>query len=388
MTDTALNPEIAFAPKGQSFISLIKDEIGTTLRLGGEWTIENAAEIDRLMPDTHQRITASTLIDVSGITKLDTTGAVLVRRYAEQGRDGTCALVRGLTCPEKRLLDVITSTPPDAQTEPDLLPWGQQTLIEIGKYAEGVVRSIGNLLGFIGLTLQRFFLLFLHPERLRLAPLVHQFELTGIKAMGIVGMISFLTGAVMVNQGSIQLAKFGADIFVIDMLAILQFRELGLLLTAIIIAGRSGSSFTAQIGSMKLREEVDAMVTLGMNPVDVLVLPRLIALMIALPLLTFFADICGITGGIIMAWVQLDITPASFVSYFQAVTSVDDFMVGLMKAPFCALVIVVCGCYRGLAVHGSAESLGANTTRSVVESIFLVIVLDAFFAVFFTTIGI
>ena len=369
------------------FVELADDGVDHVLKLSGEWTIANAGEINRLMPSFHEEMTGDTVIDVSGITRLDTTGAVLVRRYSETGRDDTCAIVQGLSCPEKRLLDVITGVPPEAPTEPDMVPWHERTLIDIGLFAESVATSVGNLLSFIGLTLTRLFLTIGHPSRLRLAPMVHQFEVVGLKAIGIVALISFLTGAVMVNQGSIQLAKFGADIYVINMLAVLQFRELGLLLTAIIVAGRSGSSFTAQIGSMRLREEVDAMLTLGMNPIDVLVLPRLIALSLALPLLTFIADVSGVIGGMIMAWMQLEITPASFISYFQSVAVLDDFLVGMIKAPFCALVIVVCGCYQGLSVRGSAESLGANTTRSVVQAIFLVIVLDAFFAVFFTTIG-
>nr|WP_281500643.1 ABC transporter permease [Kordiimonas marina] len=248
------------------------------------------------------------------------------------------------------------------------------------------ISSLGRLLSFLGLVLIRLIGSLLNPGRLRLIPILHQMDVVGLRAMGIVGLISFLIGAVMVNQGAIQLAKFGADIFVIDMLGIAHLRELGILLTAIIIAGRSGSAFTAQIGSMKLHEEVDAMMTLGMNPIDVLVLPRLIALVICLPLLTFYADLIGIIGGALMAWVQLDITPANFFVYFRDVISIDHYWVGIIKAPFFAAVIATCGCYQGLQVEGSADALGSRTTKSVVQAIFLVIALDALFSVFFTAI--
>jgi len=209
----------------------------------------------------------------------------------------------------------------------------------------------------------------------------------GLNAMGIVGLITFLIGAVMVNQGAIQLQKFGAELFVVDLLGITLLREMAPLLTAIIVAGRSGSAFTAQIGSMKLNEEVDAMRTLGMNPIDVLVLPRLMALMICLPLLTFYADIVGIAGGVLMAWAQLDISPANFIVYFRDVVSYDHYLAGLIKAPFFAMIIASCGCYQGLRVAGSADDLGMRTTKSVVQAIFLVIVLDAVFAIFFTSVG-
>lgn len=364
-----------------------KDQKTTTLYLHGDWTLDNAAKINSLMDTIHKAITPDTLISIENIDRLDTTGAILIRRYAEITPGGICSLISGFKDSHKQLLDIINTVPPAADTEPAPESFIINMLVDIGKFMHQMVISSGNLLSFIGLTLTRLFVAMTIPGRLKLTPIVHQLDRIGVRSLGIVGLISFLIGAVMVNQGSIQLEQFGASIFVIDMLGILQFRELGVLLASIIIAGRSGSSFTAQIGSMKLREEVDAMRTLGMNPVDVLVLPRLIALTLALPLLTFFADLVGIFGGMLMAWGQLGITPASFISYFRDAVSVGDFMVGMIKAPFNALVIVVVGCYQGLTVEGSAESLGANTTRSVVQAIFLVIVLDAFFAIFFSAIG-
>lgn len=362
---------------------------GTTamVKLLGDWTLDNAGQIDRDMHQVAGLCQNGAILDCSDIQGLDTAGALLVRRYAQTVENIAPAVLTGVLARHKNLLDVVSACPPSAPTQPDHDSWYITVLYEMGESAFSFFRSAKNLLGFIGLVLSRLFGALFEPSRIRLVPLVHQLEVVGLKAMGIVGLISFLIGAVMVNQGAVQLAKFGADIFVIDMLGISHLRELGILLTAIIVAGRSGSSFTAQIGSMRLNEEVDAMSTLGMNTLDILVLPRLLAMLIALPLLGFYADVLGVFGGIMMAWFQLDITPANFIVYFRDVVSLDHFLAGILKAPFFAIVIVVSGCYHGLAVSGSAASLGIRTTRSVVQSIFLVIVLDAFFAVFFTSIG-
>ncbi len=369
------------------FISVETSDATAMVKLLGDWILDNAGQIDRDMHQVAVLCQGGAILDCSEIQELDTAGALLVRRYAQTVESAAPAILTGVLARHKNLLDVVSACPPPAPTQPDHDPWYIAVLYEMGESAFSFFRSAKNLLGFIGLVLSRLFGALFEPSRIRLVPLVHQLEVVGLKAMGIVGLISFLIGAVMVNQGAVQLAKFGADIFVIDMLGISHLRELGILLTAIIVAGRSGSSFTAQIGSMRLNEEVDAMSTLGMNTLDILVLPRLLAMLIALPLLGFYADVLGVFGGIMMAWFQLDITPANFIVYFRDVVSLDHFLAGILKAPFFAIVIVVSGCYHGLSVSGSAASLGIRTTRSVVQSIFLVIVLDAFFAVFFTSIG-
>lgn len=360
---------------------------GVMVKFAGDWVLENARDINGDMQRVVALCGGNAVLDCSSIGNLDTAGALLVRRYAQSIDNEGAAVLTGVLAQHKSLLDVVSACPPPTKTRPDDVAWYLTVLYELGESAFGFARSAKNLLGFIGIVLSRLFGALWQPSRIRIVPLIHQLDVVGLKAMGIVGLISFLIGAVMVNQGAVQLAKFGADIFVIDMLGISHLRELGILLTAIIVAGRSGSSFTAQIGSMRLNEEVDAMTTLGMNTLDVLVLPRLLALLIALPLLGFYADMLGIAGGIMMAWFQLDIAPANFIVYFREVITIDHFMVGILKAPFFAVVIVVSGCYHGLAVSGSAASLGMRTTRSVVQSIFLVIVLDAFFAVFFTAVG-
>ena len=392
------------------YIAIEQQDNAVICRMAGDWTIDHAEVIDNLM----QQIIAAAVtlaknnrlqrvcFDGAGLNRLDTTGAILVRRYttfaANAFKDAAIQLktlsvadtqVELMNVPAalSPLLETIPSCPATKQTEPDPYPWYEQILADVGAATTKLILSGGSLLSFIGLVLIRLFSLIFAPKRLRLIPLMHQIDVVGFRAMGIVGLIAFLIGAVMVNQGAIQLSKFGADIFVIDMLGISHLRELGILLTAIIIAGRSGSAFTAQIGSMKLHEEVDAMTTLGMNPIDVLVLPRVLALVIALPLLTFYADVMGIAGGALMAWAQLDISPGNFLHYFRDVVSIDHALVGLIKAPFFALVIAISGCYEGFRVARSADSLGAHTTSSVVQSIFLVIILDALFAIFFTAVG-
>ena len=381
------------AIQNNDFVSV--DDVGpeTRILLKGDWVIENAHDIDLTMrslfstKSPQSNALSSSTLDCGGLKSLDTTGAVLVRRFAGQMGEHCEATLTGVPDAHKPLLDVITCCPPPARMEPETLPWHISILSETGEAVWMALRSFARLLSFLGLVLVRLMGSITDPGRVRIIPIIHQMDVTGMRAMGIVGLISFLIGAVMVNQGAIQLAKFGADIFVIDMMGISHLRELGILLTAIIIAGRSGSAFTAQIGSMVLNEEVDAMRTLGMDPIDVLVLPRLIALLVCLPLLAFYADVLGIAGGMLMAWVQLDISPGNFIVYFREEISVDHFWVGVIKAPFFAAIIATCGCYQGLRVEGSADALGSRTTKSVVQAIFLVIVFDALFAIFFTSIG-
>ena len=392
MTDTVADQIPPSSPRAgtsayrYSVVSRL-DDGRLALRLQGDWTLDHAKEIDSLMMDAVQRGRGVEVIDVSRMGRMDTTGTILVRRHSRVLGGGRDLPVVGILPIHSALLSTITCCPPEEPTEPDYVPMTEQVLTDIGSATMNSIMAGGTLLSFLGLVVSRLATLGPHPGRLRMTSLVAQIEEVGFKSMGIVGLISVLIGAVMVNQGAVQLAKFGADIFVIDMVGIGQLRELGILLTAIIIAGRSGSAFTAQIGSMKLNEEVDAIQTIGMNPIDVLVTPRVLALMIALPLLTFYADILGIAGGAAMAWAQLGISPANFLFYLREVVPIENLWVGIIKAPFFAMVIAISGCYEGLKVEQSAESLGKHVTRSVVQSIFLVIALDALFAIFFTAVG-
>ena len=225
------------------------------------------------------------------------------------------------------------------------------------------------------------------PWRIRWTALVNHMEQAGLNAVPIVGLISFLVGAVLAYQGADQLRRFGAEIFVVNLIGISVLREIAILLTAIIVAGRSGSAFTAAIGSMKVREEIDAMRILGLDPMEILVLPRVLALVVTLPLLAFFADIMGLLGGAFMAWAALGIGPGQFLERLGDAIPMWSFWVGLIKAPVFAFLIAMVGCYEGFQVEGSAESVGRLTTQAVVEAIFLVIVADAVFSILFAYLG-
>jgi phospholipid/cholesterol/gamma-HCH transport system permease protein len=226
-----------------------------------------------------------------------------------------------------------------------------------------------------------------HPSRFRFTSMVHQLDNVGWRAVPIIMLITFLIGCIIAQQGIFHFRKFGADIYVVDMVGILVLREIGVLIVAIMVAGRSGSAYTAELGSMKMREEIDALRTMGFDPVEVLILPRIVALIIAVPILTFLGSMAALYGGGLVVWFYGGIDPDIYIQRLKEAISLDTFKVGMIKAPFMALVIGVVACVEGLAVKGSSESLGLQTTASVVESIFLVIVLDGCFAIFFASIG-
>jgi phospholipid/cholesterol/gamma-HCH transport system permease protein len=217
---------------------------------------------------------------------------------------------------------------------------------------------------------------------------VHQLDKVGWRAVPIILLITFLIGCIIAQQGIFHFGKFGADIYVVDMIGILVLRELGVLIVCIMVAGRSGSAYTAELGSMKMREEVDALRTMGFDPIEVLVLPRVLALIIAVPILTFLGSLAALYGGGLVAWAYGGVEPEVFLQRLREAVTIDTFKVGMIKAPFMALVVGVVACVEGMKVKGSAESLGLQTTASVVESIFLVIVMDGLFAMFFASVGI
>lgn len=380
--------DIAEVVEEQPWVTVEYGEHTLMVRAGGAWVMTTTAALEPQIDAVRAGPEPAAVVDVSDVSRMDTTGAWLLYKVARLLRQaGQDVSFKGADPIQQSLLDAVSANDNPCAIAPPARNSLLRQVEEVGMGTISVVTAFGALLSFLGLVLARFLGALRHWDRLRLAPLVHQMEHVGLKAMPIVGLISFLIGAVIVNQGAVQLRKFGADVLVVDMLAISQLRELGILLTAIIVAGRSGSAFTAQIGSMNLHEEIDAMKTLGLNPIDLLVLPRLLALVLMLPLLTFYADLMGLLGGGLMAWVTLDISPGTFLTQLGEAATMTDFMVGFIKAPVFAIVIAVCGCFEGMSVRGGAEAVGHHTTRSVVESIFLVIVLNALFAVFFTTIG-
>jgi phospholipid/cholesterol/gamma-HCH transport system permease protein len=321
-------------------------------------------------------------IDLREVTRLDTAGAWLLA-VTVQKSGGTFT---GTSPAQTALIDVVTRALPDtAPVKHRHLPF--QELEKIGRVTVAGARGLISITGFLGLVVARLLNTILHPSRLRFTALVFHMQQAGLNAVPIVALMAFLIGIVLAYQGADQLQQFGAEVFVVDLIAISVLRELGLLLTAIIVAGRSASAFTAAIGSMKMNQEVDAMRTLGLDPIEVLVLPRVLALLLLLPVLGFLADIAGLLGGALMSWYELGISPGMFQTRLLQ-TDVSHFVVGIAKAPFFAVIIGVIGCYQGMQVEANADSLGRLTSRAVVQAIFMVILADATFSIFFAAVGV
>lgn len=322
-------------------------------------------------------------LDLSGIERIDTVGAWLVYRLAaDHGAEVKCA------GPEAAfLIDQVRAADKPVRMRPDHTPTIVKVLAEIGAATNTAGRTMMGLLGFFGAMMISIVQVIRHPSRFRVNAVIQRFEVVGVSALGIIGLMSFLIGIVIAQQGAVQLRQFGAEVFTINLVGRLTLRELGVLMTAIMIAGRSGSAFAAQLGTMKLTEEIDAMRTIGVSPMEALVLPRTLASVAMMPLLGFYSSVIGIIGGGILCWVSLDIPPVTFIQRIREVTPITDLYVGLVKAPVFGFIIALTGCFQGMQVEGNAEEVGLRTTAAVVQAIFLVIVLDAFFAVFFTWIG-
>jgi len=349
----------------------------------GRWTVTAAAALEQALAPLDRTRAQKVDFDLSGLEAIDTAGALLLSRAVSHMAEAG-ASVRLLNIAERHraLLDQVARhrhAPPPPDRPRSVLRF---VIEEIGEGTVDFLRQGRDFIGFVGLTIESMVRSLLNPRRIRFTSVVFHIEEVGFNALPIVGLLSFLIGVVMAYQGAEQLRQFGAEIFVVNLIAVSVLRELGVLLTAIIVAGRSGSAFTAQIGSMKIREEVDAMRALGLDPMDALVLPRIFALVVSLPILAFFANIMGLVGGALMSWAVLDISPALFIDRLHQ-TNVWHYLTGMIKSPFFALIIGMVGCHQGMLVSGSAESVGNRTTRAVVEAIFLVILTDAAFSIFF-----
>ncbi len=357
--------------------------------IGEHLNSQSAGEFENLLSQLPTGDAQSVVIDLSKLQTLDTTGAWLVQKVVKLfQRAGASVVVDGANPTHSALLDHVSDSYRYCEIAPPIQPVIIRILTEIGENTLRVLGLLGALMAFMLRLLATMSIALRHPGQLRWRATAYQLEAIGTRSVPIVGLIAFLIGGVLVTQGAFQLRKFGAEIFVVDMLAISIFRELGVLLTAIMVAGRSGSAFTAHIGSMKLNEEIDAMEVIGMSPMTVLVVPRLIAFVIALPVLTLFANFMGLVGGAFVAWVTLGISPVVFIERAGEALQGWSLWLGVLKAPVFAVVITVCGCFEGLMVENSAVSLGKQTTKSVVEAIFLVIVINAAFAILFTALGI
>ena len=323
------------------------------------------------------------LLDLSGIDRIDTVGAWLIHRFAIEHQ----SRIEGLSPEAAHLMAQVAAADRDMAMRPPAQNLLIRLVAEVGQAAINALATMAGLIGFFGATVLAFVTVLRHPRRFRLNATVRRFEVVGVSALGIIGLMSFLIGLVIAQQGSVQLRQFGAEIFTINLVGRITLRELGVLMTAIMVAGRSGSAFAAQIGTMKLTEEIDAMRTIGVSPMEALVLPRVIAAVLMMPLLGFYSSVIAIIGGGLLCWVGLDIPPVTFIQRLREVVPLTDVYVGLVKAPVFGLIIAIAGCFQGMQVESDAEQVGQRTTSAVVQAIFLVIVLDAFFAVFFTWIG-
>jgi phospholipid/cholesterol/gamma-HCH transport system permease protein len=357
------------------------------LRAAGQWLVTAAAELDRRLRALPLPSGRRVILDAAGIDRLDTAGAWLLLRTEQElaalGNSVELANLRPNLAPLfEQLRDRGAGTPPPHPIPPHHTFVG--FLARMGEVTLAVLHRGYLILGFGGLVFETVVRSMRHPKRLRGAAIVRQMEVSGLDAMPIVGLLSFLIGIVMAYQGADQLRRFGAEIYTVNLLGVAILRELGVLLSAIIIAGRSGSAYTAQIGTMQVNQEVDALRTLGVDPVEVLVLPRVFGLVLTLPLLVFYADAMGLLGGCLMSWATLGISLAAFLEQLRGAVTGWTLWVGVIKAPFFAAIIAMVGCYEGFNVSGSAESVGRLTTQSVVESIFLVIVADAAFSILFS----
>nr|WP_186348971.1 MlaE family lipid ABC transporter permease subunit [Pseudomonas lundensis] len=360
------------------------------LHISGDWTLANYARLKQLNAQLSGKYDDSTHVDLDDVTRLDTAGASLLVELLGAERVSQLAdTTSRLPAADRALLQTVYSSMRDfcVPTKAAEENTGIQVLSRIGCAVDKLWQDSLKLLGFIGLILQTLARNLFHPKQWRITPVVAHIEQIGLNAAPIVVLLTFMVGAVVAFLGATVLANFGAGIFTVDLVAFSFLREFGVLLTAILLAGRTASAFTAQIGSMKANEEIDAIRTLGLDPMDLLVLPRVLALLIALPLLTFLAMMAGILGGAVVCIVSLGISPDMFISLLHSDIGVQHFLVGMVKAPFFAFLIAAVGCLEGFKVAGSAESVGEHTTSSVVQSIFIVIVLDAVAALFFMEMG-
>lgn len=347
--------------------------------MAGDWTLDNAVEIIRERENHH--LQSISHIDATGINQIDSWGAYYLKKLIADTGSGAKVSER-----QKQLIDFLPDRV-DKKEEAHSSPL-RSGFESIGRKAHSAKNEIHGAISFIGQTSYRFVKNFSSPGSFRFHSVIRHIDETGIRAMPIIGLLAILISMVISYQAATQLQKFGANIFTIDLTVISLLREMGVLITAIMVAGRSGSAFAAEIGVMKLREEVDALRTIGMDPFEVLVLPRVIALMITLPILTFIADIVGLAGGGVISMALLDIPLDQYIDRVQQVAKPTMFFVGMIKAPVFAFIIAIVGTYHGMNVSGSAESVGKLTTVSVVQSIFLVIMADALFSIIFSQVGI
>ena len=371
-------------------------ESGEHLQLAGvgAWTAENAGVLEPLIgaearSRRRRRGIRTVTIDMAGVERLDTFGAWLLERLLRTWKERGCTTeIRGLEQRFATLLDEVSQTNRANPVEPHGHGNGViDSLRMIGISVGEIWRDTVGVAVMLGAVVASFVRVATRPHTFRLTSMVYHLSRVGWNAVPIILLITFLIGCIIAQQGIFHFRKFGADIFVVDMIGILTLREIGVLIVSIMVAGRSGSAYTAELGAMKMREEIDALRTMGFDPVEVLILPRILALIVAVPILTFLGSMSALYGGGLVAWLYGGVDPEVFLGRLKETITLDTFTVGMIKAPFMAMVIGLVACVEGLQTKGSSESLGRQTTSSVVKSIFLVIVLDGLFAMFFASIG-
>jgi phospholipid/cholesterol/gamma-HCH transport system permease protein len=392
----ARNEAAAPVPAAVTPPALERDDASGEWRARGRWSVLAldgfAQQLAAMAGPGAAPADAPLVVDGSAVEALDTVGALLLARWAAAA-PGREIRWQGWTDPQRALLERMATEGPAAATArataatataTAAAPAHERALAHFGRASVDFAAEALDLLSFLGETATVFLREALHPARFRWRAVLHHVGITGVAAIPIVGLLGLLMGVVVAYQGAGQLARYGANIFVVDLVSLSMLREFAPLVTAIIVAGRSGSAFAAQLGTMSVTEEIDALRALGLSPIAVLVLPRLLALVIVLPLLTAFSDAMGLLGGMIMASVRLHVTFTSFLERLPHAVSATTLLLGVGKAPVFAGIVAVVGCYQGLRTKGGADSVGTQTTRAVVQSIFLVISADAVFSVAFS----
>jgi len=350
------------------------------LKAEGVWRLSTVQEIEHLLRNVP--LQKKIVWDLSAVTDFDSAGVLLFIEYFDRFKASTEVEVKGYRQSQEKMYTLLKT-----HTVAPIPPRKSSFFEALGKDVVTLLLDIKDFITFLGHLFASLFHTLFHPKNIRLKEMVYHIHHSGFNALVIIGLTSFLVGMVIAYQGAVQLAKFGADIFIVDTVGISIVRELGPMITAIVIAGRSGSAYTAEIGAMKITEEIAAMRTMGFDPYNFLVLPRIFALIISLPLLIFFSDIMGIFGGVVASQIQLNISVSQFVDRLYEVLELKHYILGIVKGPVFAFVIAAVGCFRGFQVSDNTESLGLHTTASVVNAIFLVIAFDALFSVIYTELG-
>lgn len=361
-----------------------EDERAPVLELRGDWTVDTIAGLEEELRTLTARLRPGAVVDVAHLGRMDVAGAYVVDRAFREGPAGaTKVAVRGEHINAKQLLQAARK----AAAAPAPIPEHPVGLLgffeEVGRAMASIGEEIIETVSFMGETLAVLGKLAMKPARMRWVSVVHVAEVAGLNALPIVALLSFFIGLVVAYLGARILGDFGASVFTIELVAFSMLREFAVVITAVLLAGRTDSAFTAEIGAMKMRQEIDAMRVIGIDPMEALVAPRVLAMLVMTPILTFGAMLSGLFGGMLVAWVELGVSPAMYIQRISDAVPEQHFWVGMSKAPAFALVLAVIGCKQGLSVGGDVASLGSRVTTSVVQSIFMVILLDAAFALWF-----